>query len=634
MEPKSPKILQKLHSGHPRPHIYRAPWTSLNGKWQFSFAPGTNSSQPVAADFDFSDATQIAVPFPPGSPLSGVTMPPEPPATCWYQRTIDVADLPEGATQSGNALLLHFESVEYICDVWVNGQHRVTHQGGYTPFTVAIPANQLTQSPTVTITVCTQNLPADTARPRGKQDWRAEPHGIWYKQSLGIWRDVWCEVVSDQNYVQALNYVFDRANSRLTVEVEMANPFANPVSASIALSLAGQELACVQRTVSSQDWQLTFDLDFLQNPMERGEYLWSPSSPTLLDVDIQISDAEGRTLDHLETYAGLRDTEVQDGYFTLNGVPVFVRGVLEQGYWEESYFTAPSVQAIEDEVRLTLNLGFNMARLHEHTADQRFLAWADVLGLMLWAEAPSAYDFNARAVQRTTAEWMQIIRRDRPHPSVVTWVPLNESWGIWHVASRHDQQQFLKAMVSLTRALDPTRPVVGNDGWEQLDSDIVTLHDYGTQGDHLLSCYQTEAATRQTLAGLGPQGKRTTLEEPASHAAIMVSEFGGIALAEPAASPAPAPAPDVATWGYDVARDPKQWLDQLTELFQALYASPTLSGFCYTQLTDTRQEANGLCDAARRPKVPIEQLRRMITDDDAHNRQIRPRVIVEMASQE
>jgi hypothetical protein len=293
------------------------------------------------------------------------------------------------------------------------------------------------------------------------------------------------------------------------------------------------------------------------------------------------------------------------GRFVLNGRPYDVRAVLEQGYWPDSGFTPPSVTAMRDEVELIRSLGFNAARLHQKVEDPRFLYWADRLGLLLWAEMPSAYAYSAASASGLLTGWLEAVRQQRNHPSVVTWVPLNESWGVQDLATDAAQRAFARAIADATRAVDPTRPVISNDGWEHASSDIVGIHDYDADAAALAHRYADAAALDRLLEGAGPAGRPLFvggagyLGQP-----VMLTEFGGIAF-----QPGEARADG---WGYTAARDAGEWTRAIAALYDALRGSTVLAGTCYTQLTDTRQETNGLCTADRRPKAPVETLRRAV----------------------
>jgi hypothetical protein len=258
------------------------------------------------------------------------------------------------------------------------------------------------------------------------------------------------------------------------------------------------------------------------------------------------------------------------------------------------------------DAELIKELGFNACRIHQKLEDPRFLFWADRLGVLVWGEMPSAYEFSSVAVQRATREWMEAIERDVSHPSIVTWVPFNESWGVQHIGEDPAQQAYSRALTDLTRALDPTRPVITNDGWQQQNTDIITVHDYQGDGAILTRTYADDAARARLLDRIGPSGRWQFVggAEDAGQA-VMLTEFGGVKF-QPDSD-------QQAGWGYTTAADENDWIQRITALYDGIRASGFLAGSCYTQLTDTMQEINGLLTEDREPKAPIERIRQAIT---------------------
>lgn len=334
--------------------------------------------------------------------------------------------------------------------------------------------------------------------------------------------------------------------------------------------------------------------------------LWSPGRPRLVDARIRLVGADGALLDEVASYLGLRSAGVEAGRFLLNGYPTFVRSVLEQGYWPETHLAAPSADALRAEVQLIKDLGFNAVRLHQKAEDPRFLHWADRLGLLVWGEFGAAYAFSPTAVTRTVREWMDVVERDRSHPSLVTWVPVNESWGVQQIATEAAQRAFVRGIAELTRAIDPTRPVVSNDGWEHAGSDLLTVHDYRPTGAELETSYADADALERMIEGFGPAGRRISVDPlPRPLPAVHVTEFGGITLAS---------GPD-SSWGYSTAGDATDFVARIGDLVRVLRASPVVAGYCYTQLTDTLQETNGLVGADRVPKASLEEFRAVFGPD-------------------
>ena len=268
--------------------------------------------------------------------------------------------------------------------------------------------------------------------------------------------------------------------------------------------------------------------------------------------------------------------------------------MLAQNYWPQSHLAAPSDDAIRREVELIKSLGFNGVRIHQKVEDERFLYWCDRLGVLVWAEMANAYEFSEEAVRRMTREWMDVVKQQASHPSIITWVPFNESWGVPDLPGDPAQRDYVRGLYHLTKALDPSRPVIGNDGWEHLSSDILSIHDYALDGESLRERYGTPDAVERALQGR-PQHQRAMLEAgPRGGRPIILSEFGGISYAPQAGTP---------WFGYGSVSSDEELLAKYEELVTAVLDSPTIAGFCYTQLTDTEQETNGLLRADRRPKL-------------------------------
>jgi hypothetical protein len=334
--------------------------------------------------------------------------------------------------------------------------------------------------------------------------------------------------------------------------------------------------------------------------MNRDRVLWSPRYPNLIDAELVLLDG-GEVVDRVGSYVGLRSAAVANGRFLLNGRPYYPRLVLEQGYWPESLLAAPSADALRREVELVKELGFNGVRIHQKVEDPRFLYWCDRLGLLVWGEMANAYVFSDAAVERLTREWLEVLRRDFNHPCIVTWMPLNESWGVPNLERDPAQRAYVRGLYHLTKALDPTRPVIGNDGWEHIASDVWGIHDYATEGDALRERYGTAEAVERTLREVQPLYR--TIALPEAHRAgepIMLTEFGGITDAQTSDEP---------WWGYGSAGDPEALRVKYDDLVGAVLDCPTIAGFCYTQLTDTEQERNGLLTADRTPKLDPATIR-------------------------
>ena len=635
---------------YPRPQLVRPAWADLCGEWGFA---ADDADEGLALGWHRAvggfDA-RITVPFPPESAASGIGDTGYHPVV-WYRRTLTAADLRRagfggvgglgglgggeeadgsspGEPIQGDRLLLHFGAVDYRADVWLGGEHLGRHDGGQTPFSFdATEAVAAAAGRELTLVVRAEDDPLDVAQPRGKQDWRPEPHAIWYHRTTGIWQPVWLEAVPTV-HLGELAWRTDVPDASVTLTARLSRRPRAPLTLTARLTHGGELLAEHRVRVLDQDVRVRIDVPRQANGQQYEDLLWSPERPTLVDATIELSaepaldtgpdtvpapGVPGRPAqprDVVGSYLGIRSTAVAHGAFVLNDRPYYLRSVLEQGYWPQSHLAAPSADALRAEVQVIKDLGFNAARVHQKAEDPRFLYWADRLGLAIWAETANAYAFSPRSVHQLTTEWLDLVRRDVSHPCIVTWVPLNESWGVQHGAHDPAQQHYGIALANLTRALDPTRPVVSNDGWEHTDSDIWTVHDYAERGAEIRSRYATPEAVAELLDGFGPAGRRMRLVPvPDRGQPVMLTEFGGVSYASGRED----------AWGYSTATDDVDFEKRLLDLLDAVRDCAPIAGYCYTQLTDTGQETNGLLDADRRPKLPLEVLRRCI-DNGADGR--------------
>ncbi|HLU82211.1 MAG TPA: glycoside hydrolase family 2 TIM barrel-domain containing protein [Trueperaceae bacterium] len=576
---------------HPRPSLTRAAWQSLDGKWSFSRSHDLTARAPALDD-------QILVPYAPESPASGIGGVTDH-RVFWYSR---VLELPE--EWRGKRVWLRFNAVDWAATVWVAG-HKVTdHEGGYSPFGIDV-TEHVSGGPVELVVRCVDDH-SDMAQPRGKQDWLPQPHSIWYPRTSGIWQSVWWEAV-DEVHVDSLLITADLTTFSLDFDVRL-----NGLSFA-----AGLEPGVRARVRVTHEGQLLVDDEFgvvgaavrrrvyLHDPGiddARARLLWWPERPNLLDVEIVVTRGEV-VLDTVHAATAMRTIETRDGAVLLNGRPYTLRMALDQGYWPETHLTPPDSDALRRDVELAKQLGFNGVRKHQKLEDPRFYAWADRLGLLVWVELPSAYTFDSRALGRLIATWQAAVAQAAPHASVMAWVPFNESWGVPDLPTSAAQRALVRGLAELTRALDPTRPVVGNDGWEILSTDLVNVHDYSSNPEDLASRYGTRAATAASLADVQPAGRRLLLEDrDAEGLPVLLSEFGGVRIEDGAPG-----------WGYTAVPDSAAFLDRYQALLNVVVGATrtgALAGFCYTQLTDTFQERNGLLSMDRVPKADLAALAR------------------------
>jgi hypothetical protein len=571
---------------HPRPLLRRDAWTSLDGPWAFALDPEARWHRPTDVVYD----AEIQVPFAPESPASGIGDTSFY-RSCWYRRAVALP-----APAPGARLLLHFGAVDHRATVWVNGAEVARHEGGYTPFSADV-TDVLVPDGDQEIVVRAVDDPLDLEQPRGKQDWKAEPHSIWYPRTTGIWQTVWAEEVP-ASHVAEVGWRASVPEWTLDLAVRLGGEPRPGLRLEVTLRAGDRVL--VEDRYSFEQGQLRRRI-LLKDPGvgdERRALAWRPEHPNLIQAELVLVDADGARLDEVASYTAMRSVRIEDDQLLLNERPYPQRLVLDQGYWPETGMTPPSVEALRRDVELAKALGFNGVRKHQKIEDPRFLRLADELGLLVWVEMPSAYAFSARAARRRTHEWTRIVEVYRSHPCVVAWVPFNESWGVPDLPHAPEQRNLVAALYHLTKALDPTRPVVGNDGWEAVASDVLGVHDY----DHpAVLGVRWAQLPDELLAAERPFGRRVLLEGATVGGRPMVlSEFGGVTMTEGSQGPT--------TWGYDRAPDADAFLRRYRELLDVVRSLPRLCGFCYTQFTDTYQEANGLLRADRTPKAPLEEI--------------------------
>jgi beta-galactosidase/beta-glucuronidase len=555
---------------------------NLNGWWQFRIDDenvGLEQRWFAAADYPL----RILVPFSLESLNSGIGDRAFHPCV-WYQRSFDVPK-----EWANRRIRINFGAVDYRATVWVNGIIVAWHEGGHTPFSTDI-TGALREDGNVLI-VRAEDPPTDRYIPRGKQHWEATPASIFYARTTGIWQTVWLEPVA-----------FSHLESvRITTSLEGVVSISAKITApgpsqyvSIAIQAQGRTLASA---MSLADGPGALVSAHISDPK-----LWSPDNPHLYDLRLELH-GPGGMLDAVDSYFGIRAVGAQDGKVLLNGNPIYLKTVLDQGYWPESNLTPPSDEAILEDIRRTKEMGFNGVRKHQKVEDPRFLYWADRMGLLVAAEMANAYLFNEDAVARMTREWIEVVSRDYNHPSIIIWTPVNESWGVPNLMDRR-QQAHLKALYFLTKSLDDTRLVIDNDGWEHTEvTDLFAIHDYTRTGKEFQRRFQN------ITQGLPTPLYGKLYDAPGNRyngSPILLWEFGGIGYVMPEDI---AKVPDN-SWGYSgVEQNHEAALTRLRGLYEAIAHLPQICGICYTQLYDVEQEVNGLMTYDRRLKFDPQIVR-------------------------
>lgn len=455
---------------YPQPQFQRAQWQSLNGPWEFEFDDKDAGLLEGWAAGTRKLTRTITVPFAFETKLSGIGDTSFHPVV-WYRRTVRIP-----AEWTGKRVILHFGAVDYRARVWVNGQAAGEHEGGHVGFQFDI--TPLLKKPDNVVVVRVEDPPEDRYIPRGKQYWEPKSRGIFYTRTTGIWQPVWIEAAGD-SWLERVR-INPSADGLVTFDAVLSRPQPD-TEFRVLIRRENKEIATA--TGVAEGPRATAS-GVVRNPQ-----LWSPGSPNLYDVTFEVR-RNGAVLDSVQSYFGFRTVHIQGNRMFLNGRPLYLKFVLDQGYWPESTLTPPSDEAILYDIRLTKEMGFNGARKHQKLEDPRFLYWADRMGLLVSSEMANAYLYDEGYVQRFTKEWSEAVERDYNHPSIVMWIPINESWGVPNLSDPR-QQQHLRALYTLTKSLDNTRPVIDNDGWEHTGmTDLFGIHDYTANGDAFYEKYK------------------------------------------------------------------------------------------------------------------------------------------------
>ena len=566
----------------PQPQFQREHWLNLNGPWEFEFDDGNRGLAEKWAGASKTFSRHITVPFCFESARSGIGDTSFHPWV-WYRRAITIPE-----DWKGRRVLLHFGAVDYRAMVWINGRLAGRHEGGNTPFQFDI--TRLLKPGSNTLTVRAEDPPTDRYIPRGKQYWEPKSASIFYTRTSGIWQTVWLEAAGD-SYLTRVN-ITPSLDGTVRFDAAIARPAAG-VELVAKVSYEGKEVA---QALARPDGPRANAITIVPDPK-----LWSPGRPRLYDVTFEVRNG-ATVLDRVNSYFGYRTVTAENGHVLINGHPTFLKLVLDQGYWPESILTPPSDDAIQYDIRMTKEMGFNGARKHQKLEDPRFLYWADKMGFLVSSEMANAYLFDSGYVERFTREWMEAMARDYNHPSIIIWVPINESWGVPDVRDAR-QQNHLKSLYTLSRSLDATRLVIDNEGWEHTDmTDLFALHDYARTGEQLYERYKDLGKPGTRV----PDNGRAALAPGYSYngSPFYLSEFGGIAFIPPGHEV------PKESWGYSgVEKNEQDALSRLTGLYQAIARTPAWTGLCYTQLTDVEQEINGLMTYDRKPKFDMKRVK-------------------------
>lgn len=577
---------------YPRPQLVRDRWENLNGSWDFRF-DDANIGESEKWFHQFPSQRSIQVPFTYETKLSGIGEEGRH-DNLWYRRNIQA----DASLLLDNDYILHFEGSDFITKLWVNGQYAGSHRGGYARFSFNI--SELLKDGDNELVVKVEDS-FDMQQPRGKQRWVDTSFECWYVQTTGIWKTVWSEYVPKVRLEKVkMTPVLD-ANA-LEVEYEVTAPeelLDGCLAISAEISFAGKLVSKSLTTVMASHVELCMDVFSTKEAgIREGVHTWSPEAPNLYDIHFEVL-VNDKIVDNAGSYFAMRQIRIDGSRILLNGRPIYQRLILDQGYWKDSHLTPPSEEALIEDIDKIQALGYNGLRKHQKTEDERFLYWCDVKGMLVWSEMPSAYQYTDYAVTEFAAEWLEIVTQNYNHPCIITWTPLNESWGISHVKTRRMEQHFTEAIYHLTKSVDRYRPVIVNDGWEHTVSDIITLHDYEEAGQVFYQRYQEFEGALSADTYHNNHESAFANGYPYQGQPVIISEYGGIAFDN-----------DDSGWGYGNKVTTKEaFIQRFDEITTAVKELPYVCGFCYTQVSDVQQEINGLMDMDRNYKVEPEVIR-------------------------
>ncbi|MDM5285530.1 glycoside hydrolase family 2 protein [Peribacillus frigoritolerans] len=574
---------------YPRPQFVRKEWENLNGQWDFAF-DDENKGLSEKWFEQFPSGQTITVPFAFQTEMSGINDPAFHDVV-WYHRRIMIPE-----KWSGKQIQLHFGAVDYRSWVYVNGNLAYHHEGGHTPFSVNITHLLNNDGREDEVTVRVEDPSEDVTIPRGKQYWHEKSESIFYTRTTGIWQTVWMEPC-EQTSLSAIRWTPEIDRGDIDLEFEIEGGLPEGVSLSVDISFKGKKLISdssnLFETYNKRSYNLRNRFTDRSNIHGPG-YYWSPEHPHLFEATLTLKNGE-QILDQVETYFGMRKVSIENGIFMLNNMPYYQKLILDQGYFPKALITAPSDEALKRDIELAKEMGFNGARKHQKVEDPRFLYWADKLGFLVWGEMANASEYSEEAARRLATEWFDVVKRDYSHPSIIVWLPLNESWGISRVAYDKQQQAHATSMYWQTKSIDQSRPVLSNDGWEHTISDICGIHNYRSAEEMSNAYKDVDSAISTTPAN------RVIYAQGYSYGGepILITEYGGIAYKMD----------ETEGWGYSAVQSSEDLVEEYRKVTDALFNSPVIQGFCYTQLTDVEQEINGLLTYDREPKCDLSKIR-------------------------
>lgn len=555
---------------HPKPQMRRENWMNLNGEWDFDFDFGNSGIARKVYEEEKLDK-KIIVPFCPESELSGIGYKDFIPAV-WYLRTFELTD-----SQRDGRVLLHFGAVDYECQVWINGKQAGVHKGGYVSFQFDI--TELVKTGENRVTVYAFDDQRSGKQCKGKQSTLFYSFGCEYTRTTGIWQTVWLEFVPS-GYITGIQLYPNIAEASLAVKASTKGSGILRAEAYYGDTLCG-----------SVETNITSGNGFLKIPLSE-LHLWEVGKGRLYDLKLYFGE------DVVNSYFGMREICIDGEKVLLNGRAVFQRLVLDQGYYPDGIYTAPSDEALVRDIQLALAAGFNGARLHQKVFEERFLYHCDRLGYIVWGEQGNWGLDHSRpdGLKHFLPEWMEVLKRDFNHPAIVGWCPFNETWDY---DGRKQDDDLLRITYWMTKQYDTTRPCIDTSGNFHVLTDIYDLHDYEQNAEIFAEHYQDFAQGGKLL------DNHPSRQEPIGGIPVFISEYGGIKWDINQERKEDA-------WGYgDGPKTLTEYLERYRRLTDVLLDNPRMFGFCFTQLYDVELEVNGLYTYDRVAKFDMEVIRKV-----------------------
>lgn len=571
---------------HPNPQWERETWKNLNGPWEFEFDFGCSAVERRLWEKERFDR-EILVPFCPESRLSGIGY------TDFINGVAYRKNFELSQEELSGRVLLHFGAVDYEASVYINGTLVGSHKGGYTSFCFDI-TKHVAPGPN-TLFVAVKDDVRSGLQPKGKQAHLYASSGCDYTRTTGIWQTVWLEFVPER-HIQSAKYYPDPANGKVTVTGLVQG------QGTLQLTALWEDKPVGEAALSVEDGFFTAQLDLSET------HLWEPGKGGLYTLLLTFGE------DRVKSYFGLRTAKFQGRKFLLNGKSLFQRFVLDQGFYPDGIYTAPTEEDLVKDIQLSFAAGFNGARLHEKVFEARFLYHCDRLGYLVWGEYPNWGLDHAHPLSTETYlnQWSEAVERDFNHPAIIGWCPFNETWGY---REEREKNALLTSLYKLTKRLDPTRPCIDSSGNYRILSEVYDIHDYDQDTQSFQARWDGLTDRIRETGGVipaedpffnsapeGPSGRAPFFNQPYDNQPIFVSEYGGIRW----------PDDTVEGWGYGNApATPEEFFARYKGLTEALLNNPEIFGFCYTQLYDVEQEVNGLYTYGRAQKFDISLIQKI-----------------------